>query len=312
MSRKRALSPSPPPSASLPLEIFRSAPIKDRSSIFVGAYSLSLSAKALQGLPDCKSASHRIAAWRRPSRQRSLLPGAETLYDTGCDDDGERYAGKRLEKVLEDMNVEGSVVVARWYGGTMLGPVRFTHIETCAKEAIRKWKTATMEADREEAQKRQKMQDDVKRGHFEESLRERDQSIFVLRGLLAEKSRGLVNSGTVVETAPPTPKKPVDYSSIPIEALRRLDKARDATIAFILKEINEVEEHQKALKSLKSGGYCDPSTEHDAREETSQHPSKVEDRLSGPTLELKPQAQKLQASGNDSSFSRTESNSDPG
>lgn len=30
--------------------------------------------------------------------------------------------------VRPDLNVIGSIVVARWYGGMMLGPVRFEHI----------------------------------------------------------------------------------------------------------------------------------------------------------------------------------------
>ncbi|OCL13946.1 hypothetical protein AOQ84DRAFT_331870 [Glonium stellatum] len=312
MSQKRALSPSPSSSASLPIEIFRSAPIEDRSSVFVGAYSLSLSAKALQGLPDFKTASHRIAAWRKPSRQRSILPKSEKLYDTGYDDDGERYGGKRLEKMLGDMNIEGSVVVARWYGGTMLGPIRFNHIEACAKEAIQKWKAAAVEIERAEAQKRQKMEDDAKRRYLEETLRERDQSIFVLRGLLADKSRGLGSSGPVVETAPPTPKKPISYSNMPIEALRRLDKARDATIAFILKEIDKVEERQKALKDLKTEADHDHSVGRDEHEEISHHPSESEDHLLEPTLGLKPKSQELEAPDNDSKSLRAEANIDSG
>ncbi|OCK84154.1 ribosomal protein S5 domain 2-like protein [Lepidopterella palustris CBS 459.81] len=253
MSRKRAYSPSSPSPVDMLSEIFRSAPIEDRESIFVAAFSVSLSHKALQALPDFKSATHRIAAWRKPLRQNSLVSGSLPLYDTGCDDDGEMYAGKRLQNVLENMHVEGSVIVARWYGGIMLGPVRFTHIESCAKEAVRKWETASVKARDTEAQKRRKMEEDAFRAELEESLRERDKSIFVLRRLLAEKSSEIEKSGTTAETTPVTPKT-LDYSSLSTQALRRLDKARDATIAFILKEIDKIEEQQDSLETVHGAG----------------------------------------------------------
>jgi len=36
--------------------------------------------------------------------------------------------------------IDAAVVVSRWYGGTMLGPARFSHIETCALEVCREFK----------------------------------------------------------------------------------------------------------------------------------------------------------------------------
>jgi hypothetical protein len=36
--------------------------------------------------------------------------------------------------------IDGVVIVSRWYGGILLGPARFSHIETCAQEVCRKFK----------------------------------------------------------------------------------------------------------------------------------------------------------------------------
>ena len=153
MSQKRKHSPDPPPNTN----IFRSSPIEDRTSTFIGYYSPTLSAKELQTLPENKSASHKIVAWRKPSTQKTL-PGQKAQYVIGHDDDGEKYAGKKVEKVLESLDVMGCCVVARWYGGVMLGPVRFQHMEDCAKEAVREWQVFAGE---EIAKKRRAEVEDV-------------------------------------------------------------------------------------------------------------------------------------------------------
>ena len=36
--------------------------------------------------------------------------------------------------------IDAIVIVSRWYGGTLLGPARFAHIETCAQEVCRAFK----------------------------------------------------------------------------------------------------------------------------------------------------------------------------
>jgi len=60
---------------------------------------------------------------------------------SGYDDDGEKWGGEKILKVMKAAGViDAVVVVSRWYGGIMLGPARFTHIETCADEVCRKFK----------------------------------------------------------------------------------------------------------------------------------------------------------------------------
>ncbi|KAL8711020.1 MAG: hypothetical protein Q9220_004400 [cf. Caloplaca sp. 1 TL-2023] len=213
-------------------EVCRSSPINDRSSTFIAHYSPQIKPKDLQQISAFEDATHRIVAWRKPSAQRSI--NAQQIYDTGHDDDGERYGGKTLEKVLIATNVTGTVVVARWYGGVMLGPVRFDHIRTCAMEAIAKWK-----AQNERPSKQIKVQDDVRRREsLIAVLKQRDQSIGILRDLLAQK-KGVVSSSQ--EDGKSNAKGP-NYEIMPLLTLERLEQARDATIGWVLKEIEKVEQ----------------------------------------------------------------------
>ena len=258
MSLKRKRTPSPPPDADQTSEVFRSESIYDRSSTFVAHFSPTVAPKELQASKEFESASHRILGWRRPSNQRSIRTGptgSQQLYILGSDDDGEKYGGKRLEKVLEAEKVEGAVVVARWYGGVLLGPVRFTHIELCAKEAIHRWKEAVEQRRRIEADRHE-------RRDFINMLRERDQSITTLRGLLAEKSETKTTTiGTTNPSNTSTPTRAVDYSTLSLERLRPLEKAKDASIAFLLKKIDQAEERQQRLQSPKEKASPTPSNQ---------------------------------------------------
>ena len=214
--------------------IFRSSPIEDRSSKFIAFFSPTLAAKELQAHIEFKSASHRIAAWKKPSSQRPL--NAQQLFDTGHDDDGEKYGGKALEKVLIETEIEGAVVVARWYGGVLLGPVRFDHIKNSARDAIMQWSQ-----DRERSAKRAKVrEDEIAKERLIKTLPERDQSITVLRDLLAEKSQ----QSSFAPGGKSTPAKTPEYSILPLATLEKLEHVRDATIGWILKQIEKAEEKQ--------------------------------------------------------------------
>jgi len=131
----------------------------------------------------------------------------------------------------------------------MLGPVRFTHIEHCARDAI--LRSRQVEAQVEQAKKKQRTadEDEKTRVSLAQTLQERDQSITVLRALLVEKTVGAsAEPGENVTGAQhPTPTKQIDYSVMPLQALKQLDKARDATIAWILKKIDEAEEEQAKI-----------------------------------------------------------------
>uniref|UniRef100_A0A8C3BES4 Impact RWD domain protein n=1 Tax=Cairina moschata TaxID=8855 RepID=A0A8C3BES4_CAIMO len=54
-----------------------------------------------------------------------------------CEDDGETAAGGRLLHLMQILDVHNVlVVVSRWYGGILLGPDRFKHINNCARNVL--------------------------------------------------------------------------------------------------------------------------------------------------------------------------------
>ncbi|KAK6353791.1 hypothetical protein TWF730_008217 [Orbilia blumenaviensis] len=259
MPPKRPHSPTPLASSAL----YVSKQIEDRASTFVAYFSPTAPQRQLQSHPDLTTASHRILAWRKTSSQKTLT--GFPAYNTGSDDDGENYAGKKLLKVLDDYKVEGSIVVARWYGGQLLGPVRFQHIENVAKEAIRAFladkdsAAATAAVGGESAkkakvsEKEQEEEDEKLKTELVEELKNRDGSIVVLRNLLDDKMGKKKDDEEKTDagegTSQPKVTKAVDYESMPLVRLRQLDKARDNTISFLLKKIDEVEEAQNKLVS---------------------------------------------------------------
>lgn len=229
-------------------DVFRSQPIEDRDSTFFALFSPTIKPMDLQGLPEIESASHKILAWRKESNQQSIT--GTTRYSTDSDDDGEKYAGKKVEKVLNTMQVAGACVVARWYGGTLLGPVRFEHIENVAREAVRMWQDSA----REERSKKLKVEQDEKdKVRLVRVLGERDTSIDVLRKLAMEKEEkvkhlhgdtaviGETPSSQAANGSNGTTKPAVDYANLPVERLRTMEKARDATLGFLLKRIDKAE-----------------------------------------------------------------------
>ncbi|KPI42065.1 IMPACT family member C14C8.09c [Cyphellophora attinorum] len=241
MPQKRQRSP---PVDELKDSIFISDPIEDRSSTFIAYYSPTESAKSLQALPQLKSADHRMAAWRKPSAQKTIA--GKSIFATGSDDDGEKYAGKKLEKVMAELDAGGAVVVARWYGGILLGPVRFTHIENVAKQAIARSRGVDTGAQPAKKPKQElvPVDDSADVQRLAKQLADRDKSIATLRQLLAEKQAEKLSdalptssgaqAATVAAQAP-------DYGAMSLTRLRQLEKARDATISWTLRQIDAAE-----------------------------------------------------------------------
>lgn len=131
----------------------------------------------------------------------------------------------------------------------MLGPVRFTHIETCAKEAIDRYRE--QEAERQ-SKKRRLEEEQEERLKLCKSLAERDQSIVVLRALADRKEKlakeevledqaNVEPCATEVDKSSIVPKPGPDYTAMPLQRLQALAKARDATLSFLLKRIDSAE-----------------------------------------------------------------------
>ncbi|XP_013788227.1 protein IMPACT-like [Limulus polyphemus] len=73
------------------------------------------------------SATHNILAYR-------IYIEDTKSFHQDCDDDGETHAGSRLLHLLEILGAQNVVVVvSRWYGGILLGPDRFKHINNAAR-----------------------------------------------------------------------------------------------------------------------------------------------------------------------------------
>ncbi|TDL27864.1 ribosomal protein S5 domain 2-like protein [Rickenella mellea] len=185
----------------LPKALATSQEIRDRGSIFVGAaYRASTPIEARNCIKHhdhvvhvSKRATHEIAAWRCMvlKHGKDGLGGPEDFeLQVGCDDDGENWGGGKVLKTMQSEGViDAVVIVSRWYGGTMLGPARFTHIETCAREACRTFKLV----------------EDVEA--CVEELKEMDDTLTSLRGQLASLSEPSENT-------PSSTSKTHDYSSL--------------------------------------------------------------------------------------------------
>ncbi|WVF72113.1 hypothetical protein IAT40_006925 [Kwoniella sp. CBS 6097] len=53
-------------------------------------------------------------------------------------DDNEKYGGQTIMRVLQEQNaVDVITVCCRWYGGDMIGPIRFQHITTTALTSVK-------------------------------------------------------------------------------------------------------------------------------------------------------------------------------
>jgi len=176
-------------------------------------------------------------------------------------DDGERDGGRRLSKVLESEGATGSIVVARWYGGEMLGVKRWEHLENCAKEAIARYRqgergqimSQTANPRKRAAQESMTSPNKVHKVNMQmlspqgtktkmraliTELCTRDANIEELRDLLREKKAQLAD---VPSPAVPSPAKKVHYEAMDLAALERCELARDRTIKLLLDQLDKVD-----------------------------------------------------------------------
>lgn len=140
-------------------------------------------------------------------------------------DDGEQYGGSHLLKVLnEEGTVDVLVVCSRWFGGTMLGPIRFQHIEKSARAALEGWT------------EREKLVE------LWRELKKLDAVIEDLRLELASSTPDQAEQQTGTETSesatPRPPPKPRHYETIKNFAqLERLTKAKTLTVQTLINRV---------------------------------------------------------------------------
>jgi len=126
-----------PRARELGIAVYHGAPLTVSKSIFVAHVARVTSrdhvAAVLAELldePRIARATHNIRAYR-------FTDAASGSRVADNDDDGEDAAGGRLAHLLELMAADNVlVVVSRWFGGVLLGPSRFKHINDVARLAI--------------------------------------------------------------------------------------------------------------------------------------------------------------------------------
>jgi len=209
---------------SLPAISFTSQEIRDRKSAFV---AFILPAKDPSQVKDAiayirrthanRPPAHEVAAWRFVT----LKPGATGLGGEGdfevvsaYDDDGEKWAGGRILSIMKQTGVmDAVVVVSRWFGGIMLGPARFTHMETCAADVCKRFK-------------------------LQEDLKDCRTMLCSLDDILAD-----LRSEFTALTGKPSTHKTMDYNKIDdLSRLRKLVVAREAAIKSIKALIGRAKE----------------------------------------------------------------------
>ncbi|KAF9804052.1 hypothetical protein IEO21_09481 [Rhodonia placenta] len=205
--------------------IATSQEIRDRGSTFVATIYPAASLKEARAavahvkhiVHRAKPASHEVAAWRcmvlRPGK--TGLEGPDDFeLQTGCQDDGEQHGGGKVLRVMQDEGIlDAAVVVSRWYGGVMLGPVRFAHFETCAREVCRKFR----------------LKDEM--AGLIATLSTLDATLDTLRSELAQLTTESTPSESRTPTKASSSQKKPDYSelheSLDISKAKRLVKARE-------------------------------------------------------------------------------------
>ncbi|TPX57464.1 hypothetical protein PhCBS80983_g03802 [Powellomyces hirtus] len=235
--------------SSFPTNLLTSKKILDRCSTFL-AHATSIRSDAdvtrlsqlIVHSPATEGASHNVRAWRylalKPGRTGLSGPDDFRIV-SGCDDDGEKWAGGRLLKLMDKFQaVDVLVVVSRWYGGVLLGPVRFTHIEDVAQDVLKKgaWIGAPPAPPPAQPAKLS-LPLQLAPEHMEKQLHEKDATIHALR----QKLR-------LLEGTPSTsPSKPLEQSYAPLnlQKAQRLLRARDSTISVLSEKLADLQAKEK-------------------------------------------------------------------
>ncbi|KAL5478468.1 hypothetical protein ACEPAI_2652 [Sanghuangporus weigelae] len=220
-----------------PTPLATSSEIRDRGSLFIASiYRASSPSSASKCHAYHKNvvhgsnpATHEICAWRCMNLKMGCdgLGGPDDFeLVSGKDDDGEDNGGRSVLRTMEKEGViDAIVIVSRWFGGMLLGPVRFTHIETCTREVCRRFKLI------EEVE-----------GIIEE-LKEVDEQLAQLRSELAEiQNQGAPDPAELGSVSSPasTHREPPDYRAILLSPSPDLERAKRLITA-----------RQRAIRSVK-------------------------------------------------------------
>jgi len=151
---------------------------------------------------------------------RTGLGGPDDFeLSVGSADDGEKWAGDKVLAVMKmHATIDAVVIVSRWYGGTLLGPARFSHIETCASEVCKQFRRA------------EELRECIS------TLKTLDTLLDVLRSEYKDHTsadaslQGKDQPGPDKATRSSTPR---DYSNLDLQKGRRLIKARENAVRSV-------------------------------------------------------------------------------
>ena len=121
------------------IDIMAGDPITDRKSKFVAHVAKVSSLEDVINVVEVLRRNRVIAAAAHPTIYAYRFRSGSVIFQDS-EDDGETGASKKMLFLLDQLHVEGVVVVVtRWFGGILLGPDRFKHIMTCAKQCLVKY-----------------------------------------------------------------------------------------------------------------------------------------------------------------------------
>ncbi|EEB06998.1 hypothetical protein SJAG_02072 [Schizosaccharomyces japonicus yFS275] len=210
--------------------------ITDRNSTFVSCFIPCTDAKMLpvyrlmfQESSDFRHCNHKMQAWRLSAEEE------------GFNDDGEDWSGTNLLKVLREEHVYGLVVCIRWFGGQLLGPVRFQHIRNTARNAITKYRKDL------QAKRMAAMMKDVKPLGSENGLPQQT------RQVLTQKQRQLLTKDKTVnllrKMLGKDPIVSADYSKKTLEILNMLIHSRNSMILALREELKQQREGKTSIEA---------------------------------------------------------------
>ncbi|WVQ71819.1 hypothetical protein IAR50_001361 [Cryptococcus sp. DSM 104548] len=136
------------------------------------------------------------------------------------DDDGEKFGGERILKVLNEHHaVDVLSVCVRWYGGDMIGPIRFQHIATTVQTSLKSLESLVHLRD------------------LRQALTALDEEITLLRAAIAETSSSQAKDDDETPAPIIKPKPAIDYHAIhDVAKLERLVVARERALAVLQKK----------------------------------------------------------------------------
>ncbi|RNF14912.1 hypothetical protein TcG_07719 [Trypanosoma cruzi] len=119
------------------VEVWASDAITDRKSKFVAHMARVDSEAAVREVVMHLRSQKHIAEAAHPTIYAYRFTDSSGVVHHDSDDDGETGAASRIMFLLEQMKVDGYVVVVtRWFGGVLLGPDRFKHIMEVARSIL--------------------------------------------------------------------------------------------------------------------------------------------------------------------------------